>query len=92
MHVHWTPDAVDDLERITEYIAENSPDSALRVARRIYRAVAPLAKWPSRGRIGWVEGTLELVLAPLPFVVVYRIKDEVVEILHVHHGAQNWRQ
>jgi toxin ParE1/3/4 len=92
MPIRWTPDAVDDLKRITEYIDENSPDSALRVARRICGSVASLAKSPSGGRIGWVEGTRELVLALLPYVVVYRIKDEVVEILHVHHGAQNWRQ
>ena len=92
MQIRWTPEAVDDLERIAEYIAENNPDSALRVARRVYGSVASLAESPGRGRIGWVEGTRELVLAPLPYVVVYRINDASVEILHVHHGAQNWRK
>lgn len=92
MRVRWSSDATADLERITEYIAENSPDSALRVARQIYRSVASLAKWPGRGRAGWVEGTRELVLTPLPYIVVYRIRDAVVEILHVHHGAQKWKQ
>lgn len=37
-----------------------------------------------------MRGTRELVLSPLPYVVVYRVKDEVVEIARVLHGAQPW--
>src|ERR1017187_10541583 len=36
-------------------------------------------------------GTRELALTPLPYVVVYVAKTEAVEILHIHHGAQDWR-
>ena len=44
--------------------------------------------WP-----GYRDGTRELVLSPLPYVVVYRVDAEAraVHILHIHHGAQNWR-
>jgi plasmid stabilization system protein ParE len=31
-----------------------------------------------------------LVFTPLPFVVVYRVKQEIVEIARVLHGAQQW--
>ena len=41
------------------------------------------------GRLGERPGTRELV-AP-PYVIVYRVKDDVVEILHMWHGAQDWR-
>ncbi len=27
----------------------------------------------------------------LPYVVVYSVKPEAVEILHIYHGAQDWR-
>jgi len=37
-----------------------------------------------------LEGTRELVFSPLPFVVVYRVKEEIVEIARVLHGAQQW--
>jgi plasmid stabilization system protein ParE len=37
-----------------------------------------------------VEGTRELPLPPLPFVVVYRILADIVEIANVIHGAQRW--
>jgi plasmid stabilization system protein ParE len=36
-----------------------------------------------------VSGTRELVCPP--YVVVYRSTEEIVEILHIWHGAQDWR-
>jgi plasmid stabilization system protein ParE len=32
MRVRWTTDAADDLERICDYIAETSPDTARHAA------------------------------------------------------------
>jgi len=32
----------------------------------------------------------ELVFAPLPYIVVYRVKSGTVEIARIYHGAQNW--
>ncbi len=39
--------------------------------------------------MGREEDTRELVLSPLPYIVVYRVKDSAVEILHIYHGAQD---
>jgi addiction module RelE/StbE family toxin len=89
MRVRWTADAADDLERIYDYIAETSPDSARRTARTIVEGVASLHSFPNRGRPGRVEGTREFVFAPLPFVVVYEVDDEV-HVLRILHGAQRW--
>jgi plasmid stabilization system protein ParE len=36
-----------------------------------------------------VKGARELVISP--YVVVYRSAEEIVEILYVWHGAQDWR-
>jgi plasmid stabilization system protein ParE len=30
------------------------------------------------------------VFSPLPYVAVYRVRDEAVEIARVLHGAQRW--
>ncbi|MGH9204585.1 MAG: type II toxin-antitoxin system RelE/ParE family toxin [Vicinamibacterales bacterium] len=89
MRVRWTTDAADDLQRICDYIAEASPDSARRVAQVVVEGVASLHAFPNRGRPGRVEGTRELVLAPLPFVAVYEVHDEV-RVLRILHGAQQW--
>jgi plasmid stabilization system protein ParE len=37
-----------------------------------------------------LENTRELVLVPLPFIVVYRVKPEALEIIRVLHGSQRW--
>ena len=67
MRVRWTTDAADDLEQICDYIARDRPGVAHRVADDITKAVGGLSTFPNRGRLGRVEGTRELVLAPLPF-------------------------
>jgi plasmid stabilization system protein ParE len=50
MRVRWTTDAADDLERICDYIAESSPDSARRIAQLIVEGVGSLNTFPNRGR------------------------------------------
>lgn len=89
MRVRWTADAADDLERICDYIAQSNPDSARRIARTIVDGIASLHTFPNRGRPGRVEGTREVVLAPLPFVAVYEVRDEV-HVLRILHGARQW--
>jgi len=90
MEVRWSPDAADDLERIVIRVRQENPPAARRIADAIYRRCADLQQFPNRGRHGRVAGTRELVLAPLPFIVVYRVKVDTVEIVRIYHGAQNW--
>jgi len=90
MTVRWSPEAAADLAAIVEYIRKENPAAAERVARKIYEGVAALASFPKQGRPGRTKGTHELVFSPLPYVVVYRVKDDAVEIARVLHGAQRW--
>ncbi len=89
MNIRWTPEAAGDLEHISQRIAEDNPTAALRTARSIFDRIEQLVTFPHRGRIGREEGTRELVLSPLPYIVVYRVKDPTVEILTIYHGAQD---
>ena len=89
MRVRWTTEAADDLERICDYIAESSPNSARRVANAIVDGLGSLKTFPHRGRPGRVEGTRELVFVPLPFIAVYEVHDAVV-VLRILHSAQQW--
>ena len=41
MRVRWTTDAADDLERICDYIAQDSPGAAQRVAESVEFFTAP---------------------------------------------------
>jgi toxin ParE1/3/4 len=91
MHVRWTDPAVNDLTHICDYIEEhNSNPTARRIALSIYEHVNALVELPLRGREGRKSGTRELIFAGLPYLAIYRIRGEVVEILRILHGAQNW--
>jgi plasmid stabilization system protein ParE len=59
-------------------------------AATIYESASSLKSFPHKGRVGRVEGTRELPLPPLPFVVIYRIIKDIVKISNVVHGAQRW--
>ncbi len=53
-------------------------------------AVARLERYPASGRMGALRHTRELVVVQTPYVVIYRVAEEALEILRVIHGAQNW--
>ena len=88
MRLRWTPEAARDLEDIYEYVQIHIPHLAKRTIPSIYNSIQSLKRSPYLGRPGRREGTRELVLAPLPYIVVYQIKDQFVELLHIWHGAR----
>ena len=90
MQLRWTEAAAVDLERIADYLFSNAPDRASRLVRSIYEAPETLLSFPYRGRPGKKAGTRELVLLPLPWIVVYTVSDEVVHVVRILHGAQRW--
>jgi toxin ParE1/3/4 len=90
MKILWSPEAAVDFAAIVEFIHKQNPSAANRVANTVYESVSSLESFANRGRLGRVDGTRELVLSPLPFIVVYRVKRDGVEIARVLHGSQRW--
>ena len=90
MRVRWTTDAADDLERICDYIAEDRPESARRVAQSVIERIGTLERVPNLGRVGRVQGTREITFPPLPFVAIYEVREGQIVVLRVLHGAQRW--
>jgi addiction module RelE/StbE family toxin len=90
MLVRWTAGAADDLERITDYLFHETPQHAARIVRSLYNAISALKSFPNRGRPGKKPGTRELVVRPLPYVVVYQVSEDVVYVARILHGAQKW--
>jgi toxin ParE1/3/4 len=90
MRLRWTEQAADDLERIADYLLLHAPDRAADLIRAVYGAPSTLLAFPSRGRPGKKEGTRELVLTPLPYIVVYAVRGDVIFVVRILHGAQQW--
>jgi addiction module RelE/StbE family toxin len=89
MRIRWTRAAAEDLEKIKDYLTEHYPQFAQSTVVDLYEAIRSLKTSPRRGRLGREEGSRELVMPQLPYIVAYRIKDQAIEILHIHHGARN---
>jgi addiction module RelE/StbE family toxin len=90
VELSWTPSALHDLTDAANYIAEDNPRAARDMARRVREAVEYLMEYPSLGRTGRVRGTRELVVSGTPFIIVYRVRFDSVQILRVLHHAQKW--
>lgn len=90
MRIIWTRRAGYDMRALRQYIAERNPTAAEATALRILDSVEQLATFPASGRPGRKPNTRELVVPNTPYFVLYRIKDEMLEILRVIHGARRW--
>jgi toxin ParE1/3/4 len=90
MKLRWSPEASADLESIALHIEADKPDAASKVVSAIYRSVTDLVDFPLRGRKGRVQGTRELVFPSLPYIAIYRVRVDLIEIVRIFHGAQDW--
>ena len=91
MEIRWSLPAAEDLERICAWIERDNPDAARRVAKTIYDGCAKLKHFPHIGRASHrMSGRRELAFPPLPYIAVYQVKENVIEISRVFHGAEDW--
>lgn len=90
MILEWLPQAQNDFDEIIDYIAEDSPLAAIEQGDEIENQVAGLLDNRHQGRTGRVKGTRELVIVRTPYIAVYRIKKESIQILRLFHGARLW--
>ncbi|HEX7788929.1 MAG TPA: type II toxin-antitoxin system RelE/ParE family toxin [Afipia sp.] len=90
MRLEWSPLAMDDRERIFDFIENDDPRAAMSVDERIAAQVLVLMRFPEGGRPGRIEGTRELVVRRTPYIVAYRVDKDCVRILRVLHSAQLW--
>lgn len=90
MRVNWLRTARANLIAASEYIARDNPEASARTAAAITRAVESLKRFPAAGRPGRVPGTRELVVSGTPYIVPYRVRGNVVEVLRVLHASRDW--
>jgi len=76
MRIRWTPAAAADLQNISDYLKEHHPHYRQPTMRKLYETIRSLKQSPHRGRPGSEEDTREILFAPLPYVAVYRVKEQ----------------
>jgi toxin ParE1/3/4 len=88
VRVKWLQRARRNLDEEIAYLAEESPEHAFKVYNHIRARIAALEQFPNMGRPGRIMGTRELIVAPYPYIVPYRVKDNTIIILRVFHVSQ----
>ncbi len=72
-----------------DFIAQNDPEAAHKIAQRILDAIGKLLEFPRIGRIGEDEDTREWIVPKTPYMLVYTIKEDAIELLRVWHMSQD---
>lgn len=89
MKVVFTEPALRDLEEIAAWLREHYPGQGRSVARRLGIIVEHIARWPESMRRS--QRRPDVRVAPLgryPYKIFYRVHDDTLEILHIHHAAR----
>ncbi len=89
MRIRWTPAAAADLQQISDYLKEHHPRYRQPTMRKLFDGIRALKNRPGIGRPGREKGTRELLFPPMPYVAVYRVKDQSIEVARVCHAAQD---
>ena len=91
MLVRWTRPAVADFTHVCDYTEERFGQAqARRAALTIYESIDSLRAMPNKGRPGRKINTRELDVPKLPFVVIYRVREGMIEVNRILHSAQKW--
>jgi toxin ParE1/3/4 len=89
MPVRFTPEARADLREIALRIADRNPVRAFTYVDEIEARARRIGEFPHAGppRPQWGEGIRIAVHGK--YLIVYRVRDETVQILRVVHGARD---
>jgi toxin ParE1/3/4 len=87
--VVWTAQAIEQFEDACRFIARGSPRFSAIFAARVTRNVDRLEEFPRSGRMVPEVGrpsVREIIVQS--YRVIYRLSDDRVQILFIHHGAR----
>lgn len=90
MKIVWTRRALREIDQAFAFVARDSPAAASAMVAAMEARAAVLAEHPEIGRPGRMDGTRELVLPGLPYILPYRVRDGRIEILAVFHSSRAW--
>lgn len=85
----WTRRAIEDVQSIRQFIAQDSPHYALLVTQQLIASAERLPAFPQSGRIvpEVNDPTVREVIHGT-YRIVYRLIHDEIHILAVHHAAR----
>jgi plasmid stabilization system protein ParE len=91
VRVRLTLTAAAELRGIARKVkADNGTVAAARISGKITATLHHLRHFPELGQPGREPGTRELGVAGLPWLVVYEIGPDGIDVARIVHGAMLW--
>ena len=85
----WTRRAIEDVQSIRQFIAQDSPHYALLVTQQLIASAERLPAFPQSGRIvPEVNDPAVREVIHGTYRIVYRLIHDEIHILTVHHAAR----
>lgn len=91
MKVRFLKRAIRDLNRIEAYIRAESPSGAKRIGARLRKRAQDLAQFPFQGTQSVRHDLYQLYVTRTPYILIYRVRDDEVQILTIVHASQRRR-
>ena len=93
MILFWSTPAIDDLTGVRDYIAQGSQYYAAEFIQRFLQTVQKLDQFPELGRIiPEIEDPTARELIFQNYRILYRLKQDRIDIAAVIHGRRDIRQ
>ncbi len=91
MRLVYSREAVADLARLREFIADNNPDAAARIAADLIARIDHLCAFPKMGRGVSSAPDPEMVRDFIfgKYVVRYLVSDQAIVILRIWHHYED---
>ena len=89
MRIRWTPPAALDMQGISDYLKDNQPQYRQPTMRKLYEKIRSLKETPYIGKPGRIEGTREILFSPLPYVAVYQVREQTIEVWRIWHTSRS---
>jgi toxin ParE1/3/4 len=78
-----------DLDEIAAYVAAENPRAAETIYRAIVATAMRIARFPLLGRQGRREGTRELAVPNLAYLIINEVEEHRATIFAILHGARD---
>jgi toxin ParE1/3/4 len=88
----WTEPALQDLDRIADYISLDKPEAARKLVQRVFQRVESLVDFPELGPCPReLAGTAYRHLVIPPLRIFYRVESARIFIVYVMRGERQFQ-
>ncbi|HET7848527.1 MAG TPA: type II toxin-antitoxin system RelE/ParE family toxin [Pseudolabrys sp.] len=90
MKVIFTDEATRDLDEILTYISAHYPAVYRPFEKRLRTIITRMRNWPESGQeVDERPGVRSVPFIRYPYKIFYRVIQDQIEVLHVHHSARD---